>query len=287
VASGAGCRDGVEVTVPIEPGARYTWSGIEWVGASAISAADLDRSLGVAPGQSADIDRLTKSLVALAVTYHRRGYLAARLLPDGTVDEARRTVACRIKVVEGPRFRFSGLELIGLEADLASRIRQRWTLAAGEFYDGAYARQFITDLRETDRAALAGRTDITIRERPDSATLSVDLVLEFARPAHSRATSGFTVLEIKSMSRAGSIGFKRKVAPIRSASATSTESSKPLVTMTTGGGSSEPACTTSCRPLYSPRRTSATTTSGLTNGMSRRASAKLSTGMTLKPAAWT
>ncbi|HSK08988.1 MAG TPA: hypothetical protein VK911_05385 [Vicinamibacterales bacterium] len=177
--STAACPDGVEVTIHIDPGARYTWSAIAWSGVTGPTAEALSRDLGIAPGEAADIGRLDDRLTALTTAYHDRGYLAARLLPHSAVDEAARTVACRVNVIEGTRYRFKGLEVTGLEPDLASRICGRWTLATGEFYDGAYTRRFLAEIREAERAALAGRTTITVRERPDATTGTVDLVLEF------------------------------------------------------------------------------------------------------------
>lgn len=180
-APAAACQGGVGVTIDMEPGARYAWSRLEWSGATLVTADDLGRSVGVVGGDAADIDRLNNGLAALTTKYHRLGYLAAQLVASGVVDEATRTVACRVHAVEGPRFRFRILELPGLEVDLASRIRSRWTLPAGEFYDGSYARQFVAAIRDAERDALGGRTTITIREKPDTATTTVDLILEFSR----------------------------------------------------------------------------------------------------------
>jgi outer membrane protein assembly factor BamA len=176
------CGGGVEVTIQIVPGLRYTWSRVEWTGAGALTGAEVARTIRVADGQPADVSLLADGLAALKSLYHRRGYMAAGLLPVETVDEAARTVACRLMVVEGPRFRLRSVEVTGLEPELASRIRGRWTLAPGEFYDGAYTKAFVSETRKLEREALAGRTNVTIREKPDAATTSVDLILEFARP---------------------------------------------------------------------------------------------------------
>ena len=178
---GGDCGGGVEVTIQVAPGLRYTWSSVEWTGAGAVSGAEIARTIRVADGQPADVSLLADGLAALKSLYHRRGYMGVRLLPLETVDEAARTVACKLVVLEGPRFRLRGVEVTGLEPELAARIRGRWALSPGEFYDAAYTRAFVSETRKLEREALAGRTNVTIREKPDAATTSVDLVLEFAR----------------------------------------------------------------------------------------------------------
>ncbi len=179
---GGECREGVEVTIQIAPGLRYTWSTVGWTGAGALSGAEVAQTIRIADGQPADVSLLADGLAALKSQYHRKGYMAVQLLPLETVDEAGRTVACQLMIMEGPRFRLRSVEVTGLEAELASRIRSRWTLAPGEFYDGAYAKAFVSETRRLEREALAGRTNVSIREKPDAATSSVDVILEFARP---------------------------------------------------------------------------------------------------------
>ena len=143
-------------------------------------------SVAVKAGDLADVDRLNNSLELVKTRYRRSGYLAIQIVPDNLVSEAAHTVACRVTLVEGPRFHFRSITVTGLDAGLASRILARCTLSTGQFYDGTYLRQFVAAIRDAERDALAGRTVITIREKPDLATLTVDVVLEFARPGTPR-----------------------------------------------------------------------------------------------------
>ena len=178
---GDSCGDGVKVGIKVDPGRYYIWKSFEWPGTAVMTSEELRRAVGVEAGEPADEDLLDERLAAVAEQYHRRGYLAAQVNSVKQVDEARGTVTCQVAVFEGPRFRFRNLELVGIEADIAARIRQRWSLNPGAFYDGYYAREFLKQVREAERSALAGRTVITIRERPDGATGTVDVVLEFGR----------------------------------------------------------------------------------------------------------
>lgn len=174
------CKDGVEVTIRVAPGARYTWSGFAWRGAQLMTPAQLTRILDVEAGAAADEDRLNDGVQAVHAEYRFQGYFAAEVSRACTEDEAHHTVACQMDVTEGPRFRFRNLELTGLDADLVARIRGLWRLAPGEFYEGSYTSRFIAEVRRLEEAALQKRTIMT-RERPDGASKTVDVVIEFGR----------------------------------------------------------------------------------------------------------
>jgi hypothetical protein len=177
-----GCPAGVDIAVSVEQGAAYTWGAIGWAGAPAAAAEDLARLQRLKTGEAAEAHRLQETIDAAARWYHDRGYLTAQVSPVTSIDDDRATIGCTLSVDEGVRFRFGRLEIAGLEDDVVARIRERWTLGAGQFYDGEYTRQFTAHVREAERESLAGRTNITIRERPDATTTRVDLVLEFAKP---------------------------------------------------------------------------------------------------------
>ena len=184
-ASPAGCAGGVAVTVEISPGPRYTWGSIDWLGAKVIAPEDLADAVAVKAGDPADVDRLGKGLELVKTRYRRSGYFGVQIAPDSRVSEAARTVACRVTIVEGPRFRFRSITVTGLDAGLTSRILARCALSPGQFYDGTYLLELVAAVRDAERDALAGRTSVTVREKPDAATMMVDVVLEFARPGTS------------------------------------------------------------------------------------------------------
>jgi outer membrane protein assembly factor BamA len=178
------CADGVHVTITFTPGSRYSWGPIDWVGPGAIKVEELSPLLQIAAGQPADEDRLNDGLEAIATEYRRRGYFAATVRSVRAVDEAKASVACRVAVFEGNRFRFRNLELVGFAPDVTSRMRELWALPSGEFYDGRFTKQFMTDIRQFEAAALEGRTLVT-RERPDAATTTVDVIIEVGKTSGS------------------------------------------------------------------------------------------------------
>jgi outer membrane protein insertion porin family len=175
-----GC-DGVRVTIAVERGEACTWGSIRWVGADASDAEALARLLRVRSGELAEAELLQQTIDAGVAWYRDRGYLSAQVSPVVEVDGAGSALNCSLSVTAGERFRMGRLELAGLEDDLLSRIRAMWTLAAGDFYDGGYARRFTAQIRRAEAAALVGRTKIVISERADASTARVDVVLEFSR----------------------------------------------------------------------------------------------------------
>jgi hypothetical protein len=175
------CTGGVDVVIAVQPGAVYTWGRVAWVGVAVERRDDVARLQRIRDGDPAEAQRLQETMDAATKWYRSRGHMSVRVTPIVAVDEARLVVGCDLSVAEGPRFRFGNLEIAGLEPELAARVRDRWTLAPGQFYDGDYTRQFVAQTRETERAALAGRTDVAIRERPDEAGNRVDVVLEFSK----------------------------------------------------------------------------------------------------------
>jgi outer membrane protein assembly factor BamA len=175
------CAGGADVTVTLDQGRVYTWSAVEWVNLAPSEAEEMSRLVPIAPGDSADAARMGDLVTAARQWFRRRGYLAATVQPTTLVDDAAGTLACQLVTSRGVRYRFRSLQLIGLEAPLAERIRARWQLAAGDFYDAGYTQRFVSEIRDAERAALAGRTTITTRERPDTGAPQVDVVLEFSR----------------------------------------------------------------------------------------------------------
>ncbi len=175
------CPGGADVTITIETGRSYTWGTVGWAGASAARPEDLSAVQRMRPGEPAEAERLQQTIDAAVRWYHDRGYMTVQVSPVTAVYEDRASVDCDMSVDEGARFRFGRLELSGLDAEALARIRDRWSLAAGEFYDGEYTRRFVAQVRDAEASALAGRTSITIRERPDATAVRVDVTLEFAK----------------------------------------------------------------------------------------------------------
>jgi outer membrane protein insertion porin family len=133
---------GVTVTVRVDEGVAYTWERAEWTGASVLTAAELDRLLGMKAGEVADLTKIEGGLAQVRGTYRQRGYMRQRSRMTPKPDAARRRLTLGVSIEEGPQFRMGELVITGMTDPEAEALRKKWRLKPGDIYDDAYARQF-------------------------------------------------------------------------------------------------------------------------------------------------
>src|SRR2546423_7940867 len=63
----------IPVFVPIQPGAVYTWKGVEWTGNNVLSTITLTNSVGLKPGAVADGMAIEAGWDRVREEYGRRG----------------------------------------------------------------------------------------------------------------------------------------------------------------------------------------------------------------------
>lgn len=174
------CKAGVAVTIPVEEGLIYSWDKAEWEGGTTLGGAELDAALGMKTGAVANGVKFTEGLKTVREAYGKRGFLAVRLKPEPSFDEARRSVSFRISVTEGPQFRMGTLVINGLADADAERLKTRWKLRPGDVYDTSYLKEFMTKARPDIAAVLStGRKSINTEEKPDRQKLTVDVFITF------------------------------------------------------------------------------------------------------------
>jgi outer membrane protein insertion porin family len=173
------CKNGADVSVPVEEGPVYSWERAEWVGNAGLSAAELDAAFGMKTGELADGLKIDKALMAVAKAYGRRGYLFLSLKPDVEFADATRRVTYRVQIKEGEQFRMGTLDIKGLSAADTNRLKAMWKLQAGEVYDAHYSKEFM------DKALLQilrpGRRppQIEFSVKPDRQKLTADVTINF------------------------------------------------------------------------------------------------------------
>ncbi len=142
-AAATGC-DGVAVTMAIDEGAVYSWSGVEWHGHRAMSVSELDQALGLEPGRTAELGPLRDGIRRVELAYERRGYITRGLTYVPRLEPAGHRLAVVVTVEEGPQFRMGTVEFLGATPALVDALSRRWRLAEGDVYDGTYARDFLS-----------------------------------------------------------------------------------------------------------------------------------------------
>lgn len=134
-----GC-DGVVVTAAVDEGAVHAWGGTEWRGNQVKSATELNAALGLSAGQIAELNQLRDGIRRVESVYERQGHVRRRIAYAPRLDRSESKVFLVFTVEEGPQYRMGTLVFEGVSPDLAAILRGRWRLAAGDVYDGLYAR---------------------------------------------------------------------------------------------------------------------------------------------------
>ncbi len=182
------CKNGVDVTIPVEEGPVYSLAGIDWSGANALLVDELNQILGLKPGEIANGVKFDKGVMDIRRAYGRQGYLDARVRPTPEFDDNAQKVIYKIGVFEGPQYRMGGLTFKGLIEKDAKAFRDAWTLKRGDVFDQTYLDEFFKkDLRSVmqrlfDERRALGRPPphLVTKLSPNKESLTVDVLLELA-----------------------------------------------------------------------------------------------------------
>lgn len=183
--SNAGC-EGIDLTIPVNEGALYSWAKAEWSGNQVLSAKELDDMLGMKPGEAANGKKFDQGLSEVKKAYGKHGHIQARMNPTPEFDDAGPKVTFKIAVNEGPQYWMGTVEFKGFSSEDAATLSKKWALKSGEVYDQSYAGRFFrNDAREiTSRIANERQSqgkplpNIDTREIPNRQTLIVNLIIE-------------------------------------------------------------------------------------------------------------
>lgn len=178
--------EGVDLTIPVNEGAKYSWAKAEWSGNQVLTAKELDDALGMKPGEVANGKKFDKGLREIEEAYGKHGHIQAHMNPTPEFDDAATKVTFKIAINEGPQFRMGTVEFKGFSADDAFILNKKWGLKSGEVYDRSYVNQFFRgDAREI--MSRIGRErqsqgkplpNLGTRENPNRQALTVDLIIE-------------------------------------------------------------------------------------------------------------
>jgi len=178
--------EGVDLTIPVNEGAKYSWAGAEWSGNQLITNKELDTALGMKAGEVASGKKLDKGLHEVEEAYANHGHIQIRTNPTPEFDDAAQKVTFKIAVNEGPQYHIGTVEFKGFSADDAFILGKKWNLKNGEVYDRSYTGRFFRDTGRDIMTRLAQERqsqgkplpNLSTRETPDRQALIVNLVIE-------------------------------------------------------------------------------------------------------------
>ena len=184
-ATKAGC-EGVDLTIPVNEGAIYSWVKAEWFGNQVLSTKELDDTLGMKPGEVANGKKFDTGLKEVQKAYGKHGHIQARLNAAAEFDEGAPKVTFKIAINEGPQYRMGTVEFKGFSATDAATLGKKWGLKSDELYDQSYVSQFLRSnageimsrIAEERRSQRKPMPNLGVNEKPNSETLTVNLVIE-------------------------------------------------------------------------------------------------------------
>lgn len=132
----------VAIQLPVTPGLQYKTSSIAWEGNTAFPAEKLQRLIHAKVGEAANAQQLQADLEGIHKLYGTVGYMTAALRALPQFDDASGSVAYKLEVGEGDVFHLGDLDIQGLDAKTADRLRDAWTLRETDPYDTTYPRRF-------------------------------------------------------------------------------------------------------------------------------------------------
>ena len=176
-----GCA-GVQVTITIDVGQRYRWQAASWSGNSVFAANELDRLVGMTPGEPADATRIDRGFGVIGEAYRSKGYITAAVRRQPVFDDATGQISYAVRILEGPQFRMGRLQIVGLEPALADRLKVLWQIAEGDVFDPSYPSRYLADARMRMRQDLAAFKTAEISAKPDFRRFTVEVTITFKPP---------------------------------------------------------------------------------------------------------
>ena len=183
----ASCKEGVDLTIPIEEGAIYTWEKSVWSGNQVLTTQELGAALGMKSGEIANGIKFDDGVGAVRKGYGRKGYLEALVRPQPDFDDAARRVTYRLDIKEGPQYRMGNLIIKGFSENLGNYLRGKWEMKRDDVYDEGYADEFFKkDFPEVMRKVVEERQEqgrpapkkVSTSGHPNRDTLTVDVTFE-------------------------------------------------------------------------------------------------------------
>jgi outer membrane protein assembly factor BamA len=178
--------EGVELTIPVNEGAVYSWAKAEWSGNQVLSGQELDAALGMKPGEVANGKKFDKGLSEVKRAYGKHGHIQANMNPTPEFDDATPKVTFKIAVNEGPQYRMGTVEFKGFSPVDAALLAEKWNLKSGDVYDQSYAGHFfrvdadeiLSRLAKERQAQGKPFPNLSTLEKPNRQTLTVNLTIE-------------------------------------------------------------------------------------------------------------
>jgi len=173
----------VDVVFNVTPGIQYLWNGADWNGDLAYSATELDRFLGMKPGEVAAADKISTGMETAHTAYEKKGYINAVFTDDRQFNDATQQVHLSLKIKQGDQYHMGTFTVTGASNQISGRIIKAWRLKTGDIYNGSYWKDFGKEdlpnaLKDMGNTTIAKRISYSVHPNADSLTVDILLTLE-------------------------------------------------------------------------------------------------------------
>lgn len=167
----------VDLSIPVERGPRYKLDSIELSGNQALPIDQLHNLLHVQVGQPVDAVELSKDLDQIKKLFGTKGYMAATVTGEPTLDDAQSTVRYQLRITENDVYKMGDLDIQGLDKKTTVKLFDSWKLLGGDVYDSSYPQKFLHG--SADQIIEVARWKVGIYESLNPKDKTVDVTLRF------------------------------------------------------------------------------------------------------------
>jgi outer membrane protein insertion porin family len=174
---------GVDILIPITPGAAYSWKGVSWQGNTVFPAAILEATMQMKSGDIANGLKIENGWQTIKDGYGRRGYLDMKLKAQAQFDDAAHQISYQVTITEGAQYRMGEMVITGLSVEAEKRLRHDWQIAPGDIFDNGYYEGLAKELVKPNKSVFGDlplHYDVFghwLRANPDKHT--VDVLFDF------------------------------------------------------------------------------------------------------------
>ena len=133
--------------------------------------------MALKPDEVANARKIDDGWQTVRKEYGKKGYIDARLVPDPSFDDASAHVRYHVSVSEGQLFRMGTFQAVGLPAELAGLLSQKWRLKAGDVFDASYIEEFTKkDAASVIQSTIKPGTKLSFTNTPNREQHTVDVI---------------------------------------------------------------------------------------------------------------
>lgn len=175
--------DKIPVYIPVDAGAVYHFSAVQWSGNSLLSTDELNATFGVKPNDLADGEKIFSGWDRVQDEYGHRGYLEAKVEPSESFDDTAHTVSYKTRITEGSQFKMASFVLTGLSVAAERKILETFPVQPNQIFDKSKFETYLSRLQNKP-AQVFGDLPVHYDNvghwlRTDPAKGTVDVLLDF------------------------------------------------------------------------------------------------------------